>query len=110
MDLPNELYLKIFSLLGKRGIKSLRFTWKHFSELANIMLFSYPDTKKKLELKASKLMHLPIICINNRYLKRFLDVDSFITTVNTVILSQLKPVVLLINIIILFFDILTSPT
>ena len=93
MDLPNELYLRIFTFLGKKDVKSIRITCKHFSELANIILFSYPRMKKKLKLETSQLLHLPIICLNNRYLKRFLNADSFPTTVNTVILSQRKPVI-----------------
>ena len=53
MDLPNELYLRIFSFLGKKDVKSMRSTCKLFSELANIILFSYPDMEKKLQVKAA---------------------------------------------------------
>ena len=100
MDIPSELYLWIFSFLAKKDIKSIRCTCKHFSDLVNIILFTYPVMKKNLQLsifnsifETSQVLYLPIIYFVNTYHTDILNVDSFAATVTTVLLSQCKPVV-----------------
>ena len=91
--LPNEIYLKIFSFLEKKDIKAIRRVSLLFNDLGSIILFSFPIMKKKLRLNISQCTHLPFLYIDNRYLKRFLDVTEFPATVRTVVLSQRKPTV-----------------
>ena len=91
--LPNEIYLKIFSFLKKKDIKTIRRVSLLFNDLGSVILFSYPIMKKKLRLNISQFTHLPFLYIDNRYLKRFSDVNEFPATVQTVVLSQRKPTV-----------------
>ena len=93
MELPNELYLHVFSFLEKRDLKALRLVCILFKELCNIILFTDPCMKRKLKIRITQLEHLPVIFLNNSYLKRFLDLSTFPTTVRVVILSQRKPTV-----------------
>ena len=93
MYLPNELLLKIFRHLSRRDIKSVRCTSVKFAQVANILLFSVPLLKRKLRLSVHQISHLPFISIDNRFLKRFHDVDTFPSTTTTVILSHCRPIV-----------------
>ena len=93
MNFPNELLLKIFGHLSRRDIKSVKCVSVKFAEVANILLFSVPKLKRKLRLSVHQISHLPFISLDNRFLKRFHDVETFPSTTVTVILSHRRPVI-----------------
>ena len=92
-NIPNELYLKIFKLLEKKELKTVRLISKRCKDISNLLIFSRPNIKRKIKLTITQIAHLPILTLDNRYLKRFITVDTFPGTVNTVLLSQRKPIV-----------------
>ena len=93
LHLPNEIYLKIFSFLKIKDLKVIRCVSSLYNDLGSAILFSHPTIKKKLRLNISQISHLPFLYIDNKFLKRFLDVNEFPATVHTVVLSQRKPTV-----------------
>ena len=92
-DIPNELYLKIFRLLEKKELKTVRLISKRCKDISNLLIFSRPNIKRKVKLTITQIAHLPILTLDNRYLKRFITIDTFPDTLNTVVLSQRKPII-----------------
>jgi len=92
-NIPNELYLKIFKLLEKKELKTVRLISKRCKDITNLLIFSRPNIKRKVKLTITQIAHLPILTLDNRYLKRFITIDTFPDTLNTVVLSQRKPII-----------------
>ena len=92
-NIPNELYLKIFKLLEKKELKTVRLISKRCKDITNLLIFSRPNIKRKVKLTITQIAHLPILTLDNRYLKRFITIDTFPDTLNTVVLSQREPIV-----------------
>ena len=92
-DIPNELYLKIFGFLGKKDLKVVRLISKRCKDISNLLIFSRPNIKRKVRLRIAQIAHLPILTLDNRYLKRFIAISTLPDTLNTVVLSQRKPII-----------------
>ena len=91
--LPNEILIKIFKHLSNRDLKNIKCTCLKFSHIANIHLFAFPRFKPKLRVSIFQLIDLPLLYVDNKFLKRFLDVRVFPVTVKEVYLSVRKPIV-----------------
>ena len=92
-NIPNELYLKIFEYLEKKDLKVVRLISKRCKDIANLLIFYCPKIKAKYRLRIDEIAHLPIIQLNNCFLKRFITISTLPVTLNTVVLSQRKPVI-----------------
>ena len=92
-DIPNELYLKIFRLLEKKELKTVRLISKRCKDISNLLIFSRPNIKNKVRLTITQIAHLPILTLDNRYLKRFITIDIFPDMLNTVVLTQRNPII-----------------